>query len=59
MVIALPKHEPSQPKIADELEALGKIVELMERSDADTKRRIMAYLNSRYPYPRFASYARD
>lgn len=42
-----------QRPIATELEALDKIVKLMEHSDTGTRRRIMAYLNSRYPFPQF------
>jgi hypothetical protein len=49
MVQALRK-EPTQPAIKAELDALNKIVVLMEGADDDTRRRIMAYLNSRYPF---------
>ena len=50
MVLALVKPERTQPRLSDELGALNRIVCLMERSDDDTRKRIMAYLNSRYPF---------
>jgi hypothetical protein len=47
--------EPRQPSVRAELAAMERIVRLMERSDAGTRRRIMHYLNSRYPSPSFMS----
>lgn len=45
--------EREQQPIHKEIRALQAIVRLMERSDDDSRRRIMAYLNSRYPFYRW------
>lgn len=48
-----------QRPIQAELEVLEAVTKLMEHSPIDTRRRIMAYLNSRYPFMASVYFARN